>query len=225
MFKTELHVHTHESSPCCDLPTEKIAEKYVTAGYTTMVVTDHYTPALCRECTDVRARVEGHIAGYRRLAKLLEGRIHVLYGFELRFEGAQNDYLVYGLEPDFLLGYPDICMLSRRAAIEEIHAMGGMIYQAHPFRNNMTVLDPAGLDGIEIFNAHNHHDSRNYLAYAFAKQSGLPGVAGSDLHHSYHSASAGILTPEPITTQDELIAALRAGTYRTFGEIVPMAQD
>ena len=221
MFKTEMHMHTPESSPCCDLPAEQIAEKYLSAGYTTVVVTDHYTPSLCRNYPDLRARVEKHTAGYRRMSELLAGCIHVLYGFELRFEGAQNDYLVYGLEPDFLLGYPDVCTLSRRAAIEEIHAMGGLIYQAHPFRDGMTVLDPTGLDGIEIFNAHNRHDSRNYLAYAFAKQSGLPGIAGTDFHHVYHTASAGIITPEPITCNEELLAALRTNAYRTFGEIVP----
>ena len=221
MFKTEMHMHTFESSPCCDLPSEQIAEKYLAAGYTTLVVTDHYTPGLCQSCEDVHARVAKHTAGYRRMRELLDGCIHVLYGFELRFEGANNDYLVYGLDPEFLIAHPSICTLSRREAIDRIHTFGGLIYQAHPFRDHMTVLDPAGLDGIEVFNAHNHHDSRNYLAYAFAKQNGLPGVAGTDLHHSYHSASAGIITPEPITTTEELVAALRSGSYRTFGEIVP----
>lgn len=221
MFKTDLHVHTFESSPCCDLPTERIAERYLAAGYTAVAVTDHYTPALRRELPDIAARVEHLTEGYRRLRELLAGRLHVLFGFELRFFDVANDYLVYGLTPEFLLGCPELCELPRQAAIEKIHAMGGLIYQAHPFRDRMTVLAPTGLDGIEIFNAHNGHDSRNYLAYAFARQHGLAGIAGSDFHHASNAPSAGILTPDPITSSEELCAVLRAGTYRTFGEIVP----
>ena len=102
-----------------------------------------------------------------------------------------------------------------------IHESGGMIFAAHPFRDNMTVLDPTGLDGVEVFNAHAGHDSRNELAFAFARHHGLTGIAGSDFHHEWNTPSAGIMTPEPITTNEELLATLRSGTFRTFGEIVP----
>ena len=223
MFKTELHVHSNEVSPCCDMPTPDIAERYVAAGYTTITVTDHFTPAFCREDGLWQDRVEHFLSGYRRFREASAGRLFVLLGFELRFEGYANDYLVYGLGADFLRGARELPFVSRREACERIHEAGGMIFQAHPFRNGMTILPPEGLDGIEILNAHNGHDSRNALAYAFAKHHGLRGIAGSDFHHTYNANSAGIMTEDPITSEEELVNILRAGTYRTFGEVVPRA--
>ncbi len=221
MFKTELHLHSHEASICCDLPTEEIAARYVAAGYRTITVTDHFTPVTSRREGAWSETVSWFLSGYRTYAALLAGRISVLFGFELRFDGYANDYLVYGLGEDFLLARRDLPFLSRREAFQEIHAAGGLIYAAHPFRDKMTIFPPDGLDGIEIFNAHNGHDSRNELAFAFAKRHHLSGIAGSDFHHSYSHPSAGIITKNAITTNEELLAALRAGEYRTFGEIVP----
>lgn len=221
MFKTELHLHTPAVSPCCDTPAEEIAERYLAAGYHTVVVTDHFTPAVAQREGAWSDTVEWFLSGFQRLKGILEGKITVLFGFELRFDGYANDYLVYGPDDAFLRGARDLPRLSRRAGCELIHEAGGMIFAAHPFRDRMTVLDPEGLDGIEVFNAHNGHDSRNALAYAFAKHHGLPGIAGSDFHHKWNAPSAGIMTPEPIENSRDLLAVLRSGAYRTFGEIVP----
>ena len=224
MFKTELHMHSHEVSPCCDLPTEEIAARYLRAGYTTITVTDHYGARLAERIPDVRERVAFFMEGYHAFCRAVDDRAKVLFGFELRLNGERNEYLVYGLGEDFLLENPSIYELSRAEAVALIHAAGGLIYQAHPFRNGMTVADPKGLDGIEIFNAHNTHDSRNYLAYALAKKEGLCGIAGSDFHHPYHWPAAGIMTEDPILSEKELLDILRAGTFRTFGEIIPREQ-
>ncbi len=221
MFKTELHLHSTEVSPCCDCPTEIAARRYAEGGYTTVTVTDHFKPGLQREGETWEACVLRFMSGYEAFRRLLDGRVHVLFGFELNLAENANDYLVFGLSRDFLLASRDLPYLPRREAIARIHAAGGLIYQAHPFRNRMTVMDPGDLDGIEIFNAHNGHDSRNELAYAFARHHGLPGIAGTDYHHLYNHPSAGIMTEAPVTSEAELLAVLREGRYRTFGEVVP----
>ena len=56
------------------------------------------------------------------------------------------------------------------------------MYQAHPYRKNAKPLDIRYLDGIEAFNVHPKHNSRNYLAVRFAKENGLAMIAGSDCH-------------------------------------------
>ena len=221
MFKTELHLHTTESSRCCDCPTEITARRYAEAGYTAITVTDHFHPTLPVVGESWEATVERFMSGYEALRRLLDGKIFVLFGFELNLAENRNDYLVYGLGKDFLLENPDLTSLKRSEAVARIHAAGGLIYQAHPFRNRMTVMDPTELDGIEVFNAHNGHDSRNELAYAFARRYNLPGIAGTDYHHLFNAPSAGILTNLPILTEAHLVAALREGDYRTFGEVVP----
>ena len=221
MFKTELHLHSTEVSRCCDCPTEISARRYAEAGYTTVTVTDHLNPAFRREGEAWEACVLRLMSGYETFRRLLAGRVHVLFGFELRLAENDNDYLVFGLGRDFLLENPDLMLLNLPSAAKRIHEAGGLIYQAHPFRNRMTVTDPKDLDGVEIFNAHNGHDSRNELAYAFARHHGLAGIAGSDYHHLCNAPSAGILTEAPITCEEELLSILREGKYRTFGEIAP----
>ena len=224
MYKTELHLHTAEISPCCDCPTAITVERYVAAGYTTVVVTDHFNPDFVRAAGSPEAAAERFFDGYREVRRLSAGRLSVLSAFELRLEETRNEYLVYGLSHDFLLKNPDLVTLTRREALARVHGAGGLMYLAHPFRDRMTVINPQGFDGVEVFNAHNGHDSRNALAYAYARHHGLAGIAGTDYHHTSNAPSAGIMTHEPIASDKELLAVLRSGTYHTFGEIAPKGE-
>ena len=239
MFKTELHLHTPAVSPCCDIPAEEIAERYLAAGYHTVVVTDHFTPAVTRREGAWSDTVEWFLSGYQRLKELLAGRIHVLFGFELRFDGYANDYLVYGLDAAFLRGARELPSLSRRAGCELIHEAGGMIFAAHPFRTNMTISNTKLLDGVEVFNGTPHTDSRNQFANEWAKCFGLLRTSGSDFHggcfltvngkrtwHPYsddeygnhYTISGGILTDEPIRDTEQLKSILRGGDYSLICE-------
>lgn len=221
MYKTELHLHTPKISLCCDCPVEVSAERYIAAGYHTVVVTNHFTSAITTREESWEDTVSWFLSGYEAFRDAAAGRLCVLFGLELRFDGHHNDYLVYVPDTDFLRTARDLPSLPRAAGCERIHEAGGMIFAAHPFRNGMTVLDPTVLDGIEILNAHNGHDSRNELAFAFGKRYGLAGIAGTDFHHPWNVPSAGILTPEPIKTEEDLLTVLRSGAYRTFGEVAP----
>ena len=53
VFKTELHAHSEECSECACFPAEKVAEDYIKAGYTTLVLTNHFkryeTERMCRD--------------------------------------------------------------------------------------------------------------------------------------------------------------------------------
>ena len=64
------------------------------------------------------------------------------------------------------------------------HENGALIFQAHPFRDTMTVTSPKFLDGIEAGNFCTTHDSRNDIAAAWAKKFGMLTVYGSDYHLS-----------------------------------------
>lgn len=43
-YKYELHCHTDEVSLCGKVPAGEIAEMYRQAGYSGIVITDHYLP-------------------------------------------------------------------------------------------------------------------------------------------------------------------------------------
>ena len=224
-YATELHAHTCLVSPCADLPLEDAVQRYAESGYHTVVVTDHYCDYVIDNAGDTWEQVVTHyVSGYKAMKEMAKGKFNVLLGCELRFVGSMNDYLVLGMDEEFLLAHPELHKMSLPSFSQFARENGLLLIQAHPFRNGMTVADPKGLDGIEIFNAHNTHDSRNYLAYALAKKEGLCGIAGSDFHHPYHWPAAGIMTEDPILSEKELLDILRAGTFRTFGEIIPREQ-
>ena len=88
---------------------------------------------------------------------------------------------------------------------------GLLFYQAHPFRNGMSVVNPQLLDGIETYNGHPRHESRNDIAMAWAEKYGLQQISGSDFHDPDGYALGGILTRERIRSQKDLLKALREG--------------
>ncbi|MBP5210179.1 MAG: hypothetical protein J6125_04880, partial [Clostridia bacterium] len=88
--------------------------------------------------------------------------------------------------------------------------------QAHPFRNGMTEVDPSLLDGIEVFNMHPEHLSRNAVACRYAAEKGL-GIlaAGSDFHHpaARGYSTAAIRTREMPRDSFELAEILKNKDY------------
>ena len=213
-YKTELHAHTREVSPCADLTAEEVAERYISDGYSTLVVTNHY-------CNYVIDRLEGdwsekaryYLAPYRAMKAYAKDRLNVILGCELRFRENYNDYLIFGITEDFLVSNPNLHDMTLKEFSPLAHENGMLIVQAHPFRNGMTVVNPALLDGMETFNGHAGHDSRNPIADAWAKQYGLLRTSGTDFHHPHQGGVAGILTDEPITSSAQLCEILRSGSY------------
>jgi len=214
-FKTELHAHTIEGSTCAHLTAAEVAELYISNGYTTVFVTNHYNSYnLDLAGENWQARIDHHLEGYRAMKEYAKDRLCVLLGCELRFDReSDNDYLVLGLDEEFLIKHPDLHRMTLQSFSELAHESGLLIIQAHPFRNGMKVMNPAYLDGIEVFNGHSGHHSRNNIAAAWAKQYGLLCTSGTDFHHPTQYPCGGILTSEPIRTVESLIKVLKNREY------------
>ncbi len=211
-YMTELHAHSCEVSPCADLTVEEVAERYIAAGYTTLVLTNHYCDYVMDNAgRSWEDRITHYLSAYRKMRAYAEGRLHVLLGCELRFEGSENDYLILGLTEDFLIDHPELHKRSLKGFSRLARDHGLLVIWAHPFRNRMTVVDPSLLDGIETFNAHPGHDSRNPLADAFARRYHLLRTSGSDFHHLHSVEAGGILTQTPITSMEELVRVIKEG--------------
>jgi hypothetical protein len=90
---------------------------------------------------------------------------------------------------------------------------GLLLVQAHPFRNRMVMVNPRLLDGVEVFNGHNDHESKNYLANELANRYGLIKTSGSDFHHPTSDTAGGIITDTPVTSIPQLMKILRSGDY------------
>ena len=88
---------------------------------------------------------------------------------------------------------------------------GGFMYQTHPFRPNVVLGNPLYMHGAEAFNGHFHHDSRNELAEKFCEENGLVKMSGTDFHHDDQPVTAGILIPDEIADEAELVKYIMSG--------------
>ena len=238
-YKTELHAHTSDVSRCAKMAPEDVAERYIAAGYTTVVVTNHYAEYIFDGKGSWEECINAYLSGVRRMREQAKGRLNILSGAEVRNYYSKNDYLLYGADEDFLRKHQNLHRIDVKDLSKLARENGVLLVQAHPFRNNMTVTDPKFLDGIEVFNGSPHTESRNNVADAWAKSNGLLRTSGSDFHGgcfikvdgkrvwhpcsddiygNHHTISGGILTNQPITSQEQLKSILRDGSYSLICE-------
>jgi len=246
-YKTELHCHTVTVSGCATEDPAVLLEKYIRAGYSSIVVTDHFeelnTNTLSktlREKDRIRFlptgfdmnildrcdkdemswddKIDFQMAGYRYLKELAGDRINILLGAELRLPFAQNHYLLYGLTEEFLRREVDLTKKFIFDASDIIRQNDILFIQAHPFRNWDSVTRPDVIDGIEVYNGAKRHDYRNDLAEIWAERYHLIPTAGTDFHRIEDLPDAGILTEKPIETTQELVEILRSGHYELIKE-------
>lgn len=212
-YKTELHCHSRDASGCSNESAERIAEKYLSAGYTTVCLTNHFAPseedAVCWE-----VKVDKCYHALELLENAAEGKLNVLMGLEFRFVQNINDYLVFGFDREYLLKRPDMLKMGIRDFVRMARGDGLLTIQAHPFRAGMTVVAPEDVDGIEVYNGHPGHNSNNDIAEAWAVKYGKLMTSGTDHHNRDHFPRGGIATDFPVKNERELIETLKSGNYR-----------
>ena len=223
MYRIETHLHTPYISHCGWRGAQAIMKAYSAAGYDAICVTDHYN----RECLDYAdidltapgSKTEAFLLGYRRLKREAERyNIRVYAGAELRFDGSDNDYLLYGFHDQLLADPEHVISEGLVAFAEEYRADGALLIQAHPFRKKCTPAPAEYLDGVEVLNLNPRHDSHNDLALAYAEKHHLLQTAGSDCHRPGDEGTSGILAetlPEDTFAFAELI---RSGKYQLISE-------
>lgn len=216
-YKTELHCHTSEVSKCSSVPAEQIVETYIEKGYSTLVITNHFSVYAFNHIEDApwSEKIDLFMSAYHNAVNASKGRINILLGMEYRNFFSNNDYLVYGVTEEFLRQYnldPENNLLQMRLkAFGEIaHEHGMLIFQAHPFRSGMEVISPNLIDGVEILNGHRRHDSRNDIALMWAKKFGLLKCGGSDAHQPGDEGTVALHSQKIIRTNDELLKVLKS---------------
>ena len=210
MKKIDTHVHTSEVSTCGKMTAAEMVDAYRRAGYDAIVITDHL---ILEQIKPQQLKpyeiVEQQLRGYLAAVAAAKGDIDVLLGAEIRFTSGHEDYLLLGLDEQkyfelarALPDTPEEC----RALTE---SMGGLMYQAHPFRPGLRPAAPAALSGVEVYNGNPRHDSHNDLARRFAEEHGLRMLSGSDAHQPQDVARGGILAPDWVRSSGELARFLR----------------
>lgn len=216
-FQYDLHVHTSEISQCGHVKAKDAVRLYQDAGYTGIVITDHYTDTFFNAYADLswEAQVEQYLTGYKMAQT--EGKqvgLEVFLGIEIRFTEGPNDYLVYGITPEFLLEHPHLYALGLAGFRSLMQGKGLLLYQAHPFRKYLTRAKPELLDGVEVYNGNPRHDSQNYLAMLFAQEHKLKMVAGSDFHQVQDLGISGMKFTKQARNNQHLVEILQSNNFQ-----------
>ena len=189
--RIELHAHTKPASPCGDLAPETVVETFAAAGYHGIAITNHFFTGIFEryyQAADKKSALEQYLSDYHRALEAGEKiGIKVYLGAELRWEHlSDNDYLLLGVDEAMLSDVFDYMKGDAATFVRDCKSEKSFFLQAHPFRDGLTRLSPALLDGMEAFNLHPGHNSRIALASQFADAHHLIKTIGTDFHHEGH---------------------------------------
>ena len=216
----ETHLHTCQGSACGTSTGAEHARFYKELGFQGIFVTDHFFGGNTAVPRDLpwRERIDRFCAGYEDA--LAEGQrigLDVFFGWEQGY--GDDEYLIYGLDKQWLLNHPEVETWSRREQLEGIHKAGGCVVQAHPFRTRAYIQHVRiGLlycDAAEVANAGNF-PFNDAFALQYARKYALPMTAGSDNHNSARIQDPsnqifGVRLPRRIACAGEFARMIRSG--------------
>lgn len=221
-YLTELHLHTKESSSCAKVPVIDILDAYQKAGYKTIVITDHCSKKKMNKLGDISwlEKMNFVFNGYDKALKYgSQINLNIILGVEITLQETKSDYLIFGIEKDFLIKNEYIYDYSLKKLYEICHKSGYIVIQAHPFRDNMQLAPLSLIDGIEVFNGCIKGHSRNDIAMEYGKNTHKILTSGSDFHRLEDLAIGGIMTDKEIKNAKQLIAILKSGNYNLIQNV------
>ncbi len=221
-YPYDLHVHASGCSRCARRTPAEMVRACHAAGYAGMALTDHFLNGYT--AVDISLPWERKVRRYweNYLEAWDEGQrlgLDVLFGFEYACGGGK-EVLTYGVELDFLLNNPDLCDIPLEDYADRVHAAGGYLSQAHPFRRRPYIdstfsIRTELLDGLEVYNGGNE-PAWDEEALLFSAGLPLGRTAGSDAHDLDALGRAGVLCRRRLPTGAALVDALRSGECRPF---------
>lgn len=216
-YKYELHCHTGCVSRCGRVEPEEIVKLYKSKGYNGIVVTDHYSPMTFTPNWCPQKQIDFYLSGYRRMKAAAGNDFTVLLGIELRHYFTANDYLIYGIDEDFLYSSGNLMKPWEKEVFRLVKEKGYLIYQAHPFRVGIRSCNPNYIDGVEIYNGKTGK-AENQKAFEWAKENNKLMVSGSDFHTVKNLARGGIITDKPVKNNSDLLEILRSQNFEMIEE-------
>ena len=211
-YKTELHTHTTPVSGCSDILPKRLVEIYKENGYDSVALTNHFKIDLKGDT--VTEKLKFYLDDYFQCVEYgARVGLNVILGAEVKLNDNKNEYLIYGICPeDLVVIYSKLdCGIDK--FYQEIKNEKNIIIQAHPFRNGMEPANPKSIDGVEAFNVHPNHNSRNGFAVKFAQENNLIPICGNDFHHFGQECLCSILTEHPLKDSYDLATILKSRAY------------
>lgn len=225
MFFYETHLHTSQASACASVTGAYHARQYKEQGYDGIIITDHFfggnTSVPSRLSWE--ERVNRFCDGYED-AKREGDRIglKVFFGWEQAYYG-ETEFLIYGMDKEWLLAHPEMEEWSIEEQFAQVDAAGGLVVQAHPFRNRYYIskirLYPNHAHAIEGVNAGNTVLD-NQLALAYGKEYGLTMTGGSDCHGK-ENLGGGTCFEKKLYSIEDYIREVKAGRVAGIAPMPP----
>ena len=213
MYKYDTHIHTCDVSSCATASGEYQVKAYKDAGYDGIMITNHFfNGSTCAVPPNLswEERVHLYCKGYED-AKRTGDQIGLKVFFGWEETHLDQDFLIYGLDKEWLLNHPEMEHWTVKKQFEEVNRLGGLVVHAHPFRNRPYIekirLYPKHVHAVEAFNASNYEDE-NQQAYLYAKDYDLPITAGSDSHH-HNIICSGIRVMKPFNSIHDYIKLIK----------------
>ena len=209
----ETHCHTMENSRCSRITAKELVELYVSKNYTGIVITDHFTgPTTVPSYYNWKERVEHFHQGFEA-AKNEGEKLGLDVFFSLEYTDLGNDFLLYGIERDFLLENPDLPEIGMTAVLQRAREAGAFIIHAHPFLEADYIdsirLVPNHVDAVEVMNVYKG-ENYNKRALWYAEEYGLLKTGGSDMHH-FNQKLSGITVEHRAESILDLAEQIKAG--------------
>ncbi len=209
-MKLDMHCHTKEGSPDCKLELLENIELLKQKGYHGMLITDHDSYKAYRY--------------YKRLRQKPQDFV-VLKGIE--YDTIDAGHMLIIMPVGVKLPILELRGLPVLLLIEIVHRYGGIIGPAHPcgekflsirntLRGKLSRTIYRKFDFIEGYNACEDADS-NMRAMRLASEYDLPCFGGSDSHKAACVGFGYTILQEHITTENDLIAYIRAGKSTVIG--------
>ena len=209
----ETHCHTFPASACGSWSPEEVADFYKSRGYVGVMITNHFFNGNTGidGLLPWEEKVELFCSDYERARKRGdEIGIDVFFGFEYNRGGAE--FLIYGLDKEWLLRHSDIMSMGMRDLYALIRRSGGVMIQAHPFRQagylERIAIYPDYCDGAEAINTSNASDN-NENAIWYCKRFGLFMTCGSDSHWTGRDDLGGVYLPRRIEHISEYVRIIK----------------
>ena len=192
-----------------------MAEFYKKAGYTGLVITDHFlngNTTVPKEL-DWEEKIDLYCKGYENAKKRGdEIGLDVFFGWE--FGG---DFVTLGLDKNWLKEHRDLDLLKPAEYFETIHKDGGYVIHAHPFRESpytkVLRIFPREVDAMETINAVNT-DFENTVSDYIATQYGVTKVCGTDNHTGLREKLASLELDFRAGCLNELIDAIKNNKHK-----------
>ena len=212
MILADLHAHTSGISQCCRADYKEIILIAKGKGIGAIALTNHYEKSYLNGTTSERL-VENYIEEYLDTMEHAKTQnFKVFWGIEVTMELYPKVHmLIYGVAQDFLWKHPRIYDMTQCDLYKLVKAEGGLLVQAHPYRNGTTVLDTKYLDGVEI-NCHPLY-KKSYSAelIQIAKDKRLVLTCGGDYHADTYRPVCGMYIPSDINDEKALAEYIISG--------------